>query len=96
MRTALIVIWLLLFSGFVSGQQTISSDVLDFGDLNSRSKRYIDLTIGNPKDQKIYILRVEHSPEVTYRLTSDRIAPDSAVQLRIQVNPKKQGKYWVS
>lgn len=92
MKTALIV-WFVLFAGLVSGQQTISSDVLDFGDLGAHSKRYIDLTIGNPKDQKIYILRVEHSPEVTYRLTSDRIAPDSAVQLRIQVNPKKQGKF---
>lgn len=75
------------------GQQTISDDVFDFGKIDASSKRYIDLTIGNPKPAKIYILRVEHSPEVTYRLTSDLIAPDSSVHLRLQVNPKRAGAF---
>lgn len=87
------VICLFFFCGFVHGQQSNSEDYLDYGTLNAHSKRYIDLTIGNPKSQKVYILRVEHSPEVTYRLTSDLIAPDSSVQLRIQVNPNKKGNF---
>ncbi|MDF3027301.1 MAG: von Willebrand factor type [Fluviicola sp.] len=87
------LICLLVFCGSVRGQQTIADDVFDFGKIDAGSTRYIDLKIGNPKEKKIYILRVEHSPEVTYRLTSDQIVPDSAVQLRIQVNPKKQGDF---
>lgn len=87
------IIGILLFCGFVHGQQAYSEDYLEYGEINAHSKRYIDLTIGNPKTQKVYILRVEHSPEVTYRLTSDLIAPDSSVQLRIQVNPTKKGDF---
>ncbi|WP_430406578.1 vWA domain-containing protein [Fluviicola sp.] len=92
MRISLILCFA-FFAGLVFGQKTIADDVLDFGEIHTNSKRYIDLTIGNPKSQKIYILRVEHSPEVTYRLTSDLIAPDSTVHLRIQVNPKKKGDF---
>ncbi len=92
MRIAFIICALTFWvHGF--GQQAISDDVLDFGKIDAGSKRYIDLNIGNPKTQKIYILRVEHSPEVTYRLTSDLILPDSSVHLRLQVNPKKTGAF---
>ena len=87
MRIGLIICFA-FFAGFVFSQKTIEDEVLDFGEIHANSKRYIDLKIGNPKSQQIYILRVEHSPEVTYRLTSDLIAPDSTVKLRIQVNPK--------
>ncbi|MDR0801375.1 VWA domain-containing protein [Fluviicola sp.] len=89
----LAVIYFVLFCCVVHSQQTIGDDVFDFGKIGSSSKRYIDLTIGNPKPAKIYILRVEHSPEVTYRLTSDLIAPDSSVHLRLQVNPKRAGAF---
>ncbi|AEA42260.1 vWA domain-containing protein [Fluviicola taffensis] len=88
-----LIIWLLFFTGFVHAQQAISDDVFEFGEIYTNSKRYIDLTIGNSKTTKIYILRVEHSPEVTYRLSSDLISPDSSVNLRIQVNPKKKGDF---
>lgn len=87
------IICTLTFWIYGFGQQTISDDVFDFGKIDAGSKRYIDLNIGNPKTQKIYILRVEHSPEVTYRLTSDLILPDSSVHLRVQVNPKKTGAF---
>jgi Ca-activated chloride channel homolog len=92
MRIGLIICFV-FFAGFVFSQGSIGDDVLDFGEIHANSKRYIDLKIGNPKSQRIYILRVEHSPEVTYRLTSDLIAPDSTVKLRIQVNPKKKGDF---
>lgn len=85
--------YLFLLSGFSYAQQTNSEDYLDYGQIDAHSKRYIDLTMGNPTTQKIYILRVEHSPEVTYRLTSDLISPDSTVQIRIQVNPVKKGDF---
>lgn len=75
------------------GQQIISDDVFDFGKIDASSKRYIDLTIENPKKTKMYVLRVEHSPEVTHRLSSDLIAPDSSIHLRLQVNPKKAGAF---
>ncbi|MGV3611877.1 MAG: vWA domain-containing protein [Fluviicola sp.] len=88
-----IIICLLLLAGFVSAQQSNSEDYLEYGAINAQSKRYIDLTIGNPKSEKIYVLRVEHSPEVTYRLTSDAIPPDSSAQIRIQVNPTKKGTF---
>lgn len=87
------IIYALTFWTFGFGQQSISDNVFDFGKIEAGSKRYVDLNIGNPKTQKIYILRVEHSPEVTYRLTSDLILPDSSVHLRLQVNPKKTGAF---
>lgn len=87
------IIYLLTFCVYGFGQQSISDDVFDFGKIDAGSKRYVDLNIGNPKTQKIYVLRVEHSPEVTYRLTSDLILPDSSVHLRLQVNPKKTGNF---
>ena len=93
MRVSAIICYFLLFCGFVHSQQSNSEDYLEYGQIDAHSKRYIDLTMGNPTTQKIYILRVEHSPEVTYRLTSDLITPDSTVQLRIQVNPVKKGNF---
>lgn len=89
----LAVIFVFLLCGSVHGQQSNSEDYLEYGDINAQSKRYIDLNIGNPANDKVYILRVEHSPEVTYRLTSDLIEPLSTVQLRIQVNPSKKGNF---
>ncbi len=89
----LAVIFVLLLCGSAHGQQSNSEDYLEYGEINARSKRYIDLNIGNPANDKVYILRVEHSPEVTYRLTSDLIEPLSTVQLRIQVNPSKKGNF---
>lgn len=89
----LAVIFVFLFCGSVHGQQSNSEDYLEYGEINTQSKRYIDLNIGNPANDKVYILRVEHSPEVTYRLTSDLIEPLSTVQLRIQVNPSKKGNF---
>lgn len=81
----------LFFVQYSSAQ--LKNEVLDYGNLDRASQRYIDLKINNPKKEKIYILRVEHSPEVTYRLSSDLVLPDSSVSLRIQVNPRKKGKF---
>lgn len=81
----------LFFVQFLKAQ--IKNEVLDYGNLDRASERYIDLKINNPKKEKIYILRVEHSPEVTYRLSSDLVLPDSSVSLRIQVNPRKKGNF---
>lgn len=89
----LAVICVLFICGFIHGQQSNSEDFLEYGAIDSKSKRYIDLNIGNPTEEKIYILRVEHSPEVTYRLTADLIEPLSTTQLRIQVNPSKKGNF---
>jgi Ca-activated chloride channel homolog len=89
----LAIICVLFICGLVHGQQSNSEDFLEYGAIDSKSKRYIDLNIGNPTEEKIYILRVEHSPEVTYRLTADLIEPLSTAQLRIQVNPSKKGNF---
>ncbi|TSJ42027.1 vWA domain-containing protein [Fluviicola chungangensis] len=89
----LAIVYVVLSCGFLHGQQSNSEDYLDYGAIDKQSKRYIDLNIGNPGDDKVYILRVEHSPEVTYRLTSDLIQPLSTVQLRIQVNPSQKGDF---
>ena len=77
----LAVICILFLGGFVHSQQSNSEDYLEYGEINKKSKRYIDLAIGNPKSETVYILRVEQSPEVTYRLTSDKISPVSTVQV---------------
>lgn len=79
-------------SGLAHGQQVIQNESFDMGEINAQS-RYIDIPIKNVSEAKNYILRIQHPPEITYRLSSDLILPDSFINLRIQVNPRKIGKF---
>lgn len=69
------------------------NEKVDLGELTENSKRFVDFKIHNPTKNKIYILRVNHNPETSYRLSSDLILPDSSIVLRTQVNPKKKGEF---
>ena len=87
-------IFLCILVGVASfGQGNITDDVFDLGDIYSSSTRYVDLKFGNPTSKTIYILKVEHSPEVSYLLSSDMMKPDSSIQFRMQVNPVKSGVF---
>jgi Ca-activated chloride channel homolog len=87
------LISILAFCGFVHGQEISQNENFDLGEINAKSNRYIDIPIKNPSPSKNYVLRIQHNPEITYRLSSDLILPDSSVNLRIQVNPRKTGKF---
>jgi Ca-activated chloride channel family protein len=89
----LLVVLFLHFVWISFGQDPIANDEFVLGDVHSYTRRFIDMKFGNPSDKKIYVLRVEHSPEVTYRLSSELLLPDSTVQFRIQVNPTKVGPF---
>lgn len=91
MQRILVVLFLLSHS--LWGQTTLSTNSIDFGTLINGSQRFQDLIIRNPGKTAVYILRVEQSPEVVYKISSDIIYPDSAFIMRFQVNPRDKGPF---
>jgi Ca-activated chloride channel family protein len=85
---------MLIVNGFA--QTTFESSQLDFGDLTAGSQRFKDIRLSSTQHSKVYILRVTPSPEVTYKITSDVIFPDSSLVMRVQVNPRKNGPFHYS
>ncbi len=91
-RLLFILTILLCFNG--TGQITIvSTKTIDFGELTAVSDRYQDISIRNKGEEPCYILRVDHSPELVYNISTDIIYPDSTFFMRIQVNPKSKGRF---
>jgi len=88
------VFLLLLFFSPVSWSQTVfSTTSVDLGDLYAGSDRFGDILVTNKGRQKAYILRVEKSPEVVYRASSDILLPDSSFSFRLQANPQQKGVF---
>ena len=85
--------FLLLICSFLFGQTTIVNTSADLGDLYSSTQRYVDIPIQNKGTKMSYLLRIQHGPEISYRISTDKFVPDSTVTLRLQVNPTKKGKF---
>lgn len=75
------------------GQTTLDHSSYDFGTLNSYNEFFTDFIIRNKGQKKEYILRVQTGKELTYKISSDVIYPDSFLILRVQINPSKLGKF---
>lgn len=80
---------LLCLAGF--SQCFAQTQTVDFGILQQHTQRYADITIRNNGELSIYPVKVEHSPQVVYRLDKEYIRPDSAFTVRIQINPYTTG-----
>jgi len=92
MRFGFIIIVFFL-TNFAFGQVSLSENAHDFGDLYSSSQRFVDVTVNNSGTKAVYILRVEPSPNITHKLSSDQIPAGGSVSLRVQVNPRSKGKF---
>ncbi len=87
------IIALFLLANFSFGQTTLSVYEHDFGSLYSSSQRFVDVQISNAGAKPVYILRVEPSPHITHKLSSDNIPAGGSVSMRVQVNPISTGKF---
>lgn len=83
---------LLCFNG-IGQTTTVSTNTIDFGEITALTTRYQDISIRNKGEEPCYILRVDHSPELVYNISTDIIYPDSTFFMRIQVNPKSKGHF---
>ena len=84
---AVLTISLLLF--FLSG----IGQEYNLGDMRRKTIRYFDIEIPNVTEQSKYIVKVEHSPHLVYRVDKWQVGPDSVMTLRIQVNPDTLGRF---
>lgn len=88
--------YLILFISFFSvafGQVEFSTTQHDFGSLESRSQRYVDIELKNVGNKKAYILSIHHERIVSYRYEKKLIEPGESVLLRLQINQDKKGKF---
>jgi Ca-activated chloride channel family protein len=88
----IILFFCLFFTTFLSWTQW-KNESFDLGTLTESSRRFVDIELKNPLNEKVYVLRVAHQPELSKRLSSDLIAPNGSITLRIQVNSIKKGRF---
>lgn len=79
----------LLFTGTAFSQ----ADTVNFGEIYRSTQRYADIKIRNITELTTTIAKIEHSPEVVYRVDREYINPDSLLTVRIQVNPDTTGHF---
>ncbi len=66
---------------------------VDMGELDRKTIRYADIRIQNHGEQTVHLVRIEHSPELVYRVSQRYTRPDSSFTVRVQVNPDTTGYF---
>jgi Ca-activated chloride channel homolog len=66
---------------------------IELGTLTAHATRYADIAIPNKGEQTFYLVKIEHSPEIVYRVSGRYTRPDSTLTVRVQVNPDKTGLF---
>jgi Ca-activated chloride channel family protein len=92
MKWFAVLIHFLFFSQVVA-QSSLSKYEADLGDLYSGTQRYVDIGIENNSSSPVYVLRIEQSPRVVYKLSAELVPANSFVTLRVQVNPTEKGTF---
>lgn len=91
--TQRIFLFLLLFAFNSSAQISFNTKKHDFGELEPYSPRYVDLILKNIGDKQEWVLSVKKPFEVIYITSKQIIEKDSSTIIRLQVNPKKKGRF---
>jgi Ca-activated chloride channel family protein len=89
----LLLISFLLLAHVLIAQTTFNIKSHDFGELEGYSDRFVDLIITNNGPKKEYVLSVKKPMEVVYIVNGQFMEKDSSITVRLQVNPKKKGKF---
>ncbi|MCE3296354.1 MAG: hypothetical protein K0R65_2068 [Crocinitomicaceae bacterium] len=84
---------LLMFSKLSFAQLVFEQTEINLGDLKSDSQRYADIEVKNTGAKKEYFLSFRRPPELVSLSKGESVMPDSMSFIRIQVNPKKKGKF---
>lgn len=84
---------LILIAVQLHAQVTFDKTKHDFGDLEAYDFRFVDIVLKNEGSKQEWILSVKKPHEVVYINSGSIIEKDSAVILRLQVNPPGKGKF---
>lgn len=66
---------------------------VEMGEIDRSTVRYADIKIRNYGEQTVHLVRIEHSPELVYRVSQRYTKPDSSFTIRVQVNPDTTGSF---
>lgn len=89
----LLLLFCLLIGGVSFAQTSFNFKSHNFGELEPYSDRFVDLVITNNGSKKEYMLSVKKPTEVVYIVNGQFMEKDSSITVRLQVNPKKKGKF---
>lgn len=89
----LLLLFCLAIANLFTAQTTFNFQSHDFGELEGYSDRFVDLIITNKGSKKEYMLSVKKPMEVVYIVNGQFMEKDSSITVRLQVNPKKKGKF---
>lgn len=88
------LLFFIVFSAFVGHTQLVFEKTSHaFGNLESFSERFVDIIVKNTGAKKEYLLSVKKPYDVVYLVNGQFIEKDSVLIIRLQVNPKKKGKF---
>ena len=88
-----IVIFFLIFSNQLFCQVVFDKTEHDFGEINLSDNRFIDIYLKNTGDKEAYLLSVKKPDEIAYIHKGSLILPNESTIIRLQVNPKRVGKF---
>lgn len=87
------IISIIILFSWAFAQVEFSATSHDFGELEARSQRYVDIQLKNTGSKKAYILSIQHERNVSFLYEKKLIAPNEEVSLRLQINHNKKGKF---
>lgn len=77
----------------VVAQIKFSKPPYDMGVITGSPNDYIDITVKNTSNQKIYIFRTDADKKFVIHYSSKTILPDSTIFIRVAYNPDKRGPF---
>lgn len=96
MKLRLLFLYVLIFplvSNLLFAQIEFDKTNHNYGDMIANTPRFIDIQLTNKSDKKVFVLSIRKPKEVVYITNKQTLEPDSSIFIRLQVNPKKRGKF---
>lgn len=96
MKLRLLFLYVLIFplvSNLLFAQIEFDKTNHNYGDMIANTPRFIDIQLTNKGDKKVFVLSIRKPKEVVYITNKQTLEPDSSIFIRLQVNPKKRGKF---
>jgi Ca-activated chloride channel family protein len=89
----ILIVFILTLQFSSVGQLVFETSILDFGELNNDSPKFMDVKITNTGIKKAYILNYKAPREVACLFSAQAAEKDSMLIFRVQPSPKKLGKF---
>lgn len=89
----IVIIFFLFFLNLSFSQIVFDKTEHDFGEINLSDNRFIDIYLKNTGDKEAYLLSVKKPDEIVYIHKGSLILPNESTIVRLQVNPKRKGKF---